>query len=397
MLSFLILLTTFFVLAPPVCAQESNVYLIKMFGCTYKPVERSQTGFRVRGVKGLVTALHGLADCEKITASSRRGLFLDQPLTIRKVDIDHDVALLSSPQLEAAGEGGLEVADTVALEPLQIVTVYGHPYGIASLETPLTLRKPTVKTLKDLVPPNTLSFLKDRKSPNHHINVLNLSGNLLPGHSGAPILDSRGRVVAVANGGLKEGFAGICWAIPFQDVEWDEVLTSLKALRLLDPTILFASDAIPPKLSDEIKTEFCEQLSTVVDASRIGFISIVGADCCQDGRFYSKEKLSVWGRGFVRPDDPDGPSVTFVILGGNNIFQVKSQYYDWASKVVTCFPSWKREESAADGYKYYIFREKDEGPSIEVSYNLEPSQKTGTLNLFLKVESPHTPSKRPTP
>src|ERR1044072_1511380 len=184
MLRFPLLLAMVLLLASASSAQEANVYLVKMFDCAHQPVERSQTGFRVRGVKGLITALHGVADCQRIMASSKKGLLLDEPLSIRKIDVDHDVALLSSPQLDRAQDEGFEVAENVIWSALVMVKVYGHPYGISSLETVLTVRNPPIEILKDLIPASSLSILKEPSSPNHLIKVLNLQGNLLPGQIG---------------------------------------------------------------------------------------------------------------------------------------------------------------------------------------------------------------------
>ena len=53
-----------------------------------------------------------------------------------------------------------------------MVKVYGHPYGISSLETTLTLRNPPLRPLKDLVPAAPLFTLKDP-----HVGVLGAAQN----------------------------------------------------------------------------------------------------------------------------------------------------------------------------------------------------------------------------
>jgi trypsin-like peptidase len=380
----LILLAVLLLCTSAAHAQEENIYLIKIFDCTYKPVERSQTGFRVRGVKGIITALHGVADCRKITASSRKGLFLDEPLTVVKIDADHDMALLSSPQLERAESEGLDVARNVAWDSLGTVKVYGHPYGIGNLETTLSLRNPPLTQLKELIPPPLLSTLKERRSPNHLVNVLNLQGNLLPGHSGAPVLDSRARVVGVANGGLKEGFAGISWAMPFKDIDWDNVGSGsrLRTLAQLDPNLLFTADTLPAMLSDDVDRDFCGQLSRVIAESRTGFIALAGnpTDEAKAGVFNSKIKIPGANYGFVRPNI----SVIYPMYRTDKIGQVEARYYDLAAKVSVCFQDWKHKEKSITGYKRYMFRENDKSTMIEISYNLEPN-KNNQHTLLLEV------------
>jgi hypothetical protein len=392
MFKILILLGILVVNAPLSRAQDEYVYLVKMFGCAHSPTERSQTGFRVRGLKGLVTALHGVADCQKVTASSRKGLFLDQPLTLVKIDVDHDVALLSSPQLDASGSDGLEVSGRVIWQSLESVTAFGHPYGISSLETTLTLRNPPLTPLKDLVPADPLSVLKERRSPNHLINVLSLQGNLLPGHSGAPILDTENRVIGIANGGLKEGFAGISWAIPFKDIDWDSPSSGgrLKALAKLDPNILFAADATH---IDDPPNEFCAQLSKVITASRTGFISIVGDSFGKDivGNF--KSNVDIPGSDFNVVQPPR--SAQYQMYGANEIGTVDRQFYSLATRLSACLPGWEQKEyldkyrPAWPWYKHYVLREQKGGPTVEaeMSLFLHPPQ-LNKYYLQLKIYSP---------
>src|SRR4051812_19891114 len=61
---------------------------------------RSQTGFRLVGTAGIVTALHGVVDANQITARpSVAGMRVTKPLKIIKVDIEHDLALISSAEV----------------------------------------------------------------------------------------------------------------------------------------------------------------------------------------------------------------------------------------------------------------------------------------------------------
>lgn len=375
MLKCLTLITIFLSAASVSRGQDEHVYLIKMFDCAHKPIERSQTGFRARGMEGIITALHGVADCRRITASNRKGLLLDQPLTIKRIDRDRDIALLSSQQIDSAGDGGLEVAGSVVWESLGTVRVYGHPYGISSLETTLTLRNPPLKPLRDLVPAAPLSILRERNSPNHLISVLNLQGNLLPGHSGAPILDQRGRVVAVANGGLREGFAGISWAVPFQDIEWENAGSRLKLLAQLDPNVLFAADALPATPIEESEKDFCGQLSRIIAESKTDFISIIGDPHSEDLRGIFKSKVILPGaiKSYIFPS---ASTLTYTMYEWNQVARVESQYYSLVAKVSACLPKWERKEEkdASRGRnksRQYKFRENEKGVYIVVEYNLE--------------------------
>jgi hypothetical protein len=388
MIKCLMLSAALLMFAPAALAQDEHVYLIKMFDCTHKPVERSQTGFRVQGLKGIITALHGVADCRRVTAS-KKGLLLDQPLSVKQIDKDRDVALLSSEQVDGAPGGGLSVAEDVVWETLRDVKVYGHPYGISNLDTTLILRNPPLKTLKDLLPAAPLSTLKERRSPNHLIKVLSLQGNLLPGHSGAPILDSRGRVVGVANGGLKEGEVGISWAIPFKDIEWEEAGGKLKELALLNPEVLFSFDALPAQQLDEANDETCEQLSKLLAEAKTGFISIVG-EPSGESSFKSKILLPGASHGYLYPKQYAG----FFLFRSDKAQNVAAQYYHWVSRVSKCFPNFEQKEldtGLTPKHLRSLFREKGNSPVIEVSYNLVLVPNSGyndyALNLFIYTAS----------
>jgi hypothetical protein len=82
--------------------------------------------------------------------------------------------------------------------------------------------------------------MQDRGSPFYKAKVLSIQGQLLPGDSGAPILDSQNRVLAIADGGLKGGFAGISWAVPMNSLKWeDDPVQTLARLRKLKPDAVF--------------------------------------------------------------------------------------------------------------------------------------------------------------
>jgi hypothetical protein len=70
------------------------------------------------------------------------------------------------------------------------------------------------RTLRDIVPQSVADELRNLGSPDPNIDITDIEGHLLPGHSGAPILNSSGQVVAIADGGLENGAVGVSWGIP---------------------------------------------------------------------------------------------------------------------------------------------------------------------------------------
>lgn len=243
---------------PPDFQASPHIYRLKIEGCQFDPNPRALTGFRIQGQTGIVTALHGVADCETASALSDNGTyFID--LTIRAVDIAHDVAIVWSDHEDQSDTVGLRQADinSIAQTQWRELHVVGYPLGLVE-------QKPTTKvavidktSLAALVPDiyQTEPF-KARNSPSLDISVFNVEAHLLPGHSGAPVLTPDDRVIGVANGGLENGGVEISWAIPWNEIKWrpiGDVQREVDALTHSDPQkALFFSNTYWKNESEEI-------------------------------------------------------------------------------------------------------------------------------------------------
>ena len=124
----------------------------------------------------------------------------------------------------------------------QQLTIIGHPYGIDTHIATLKLGTPRLKLLKLLVTRKVFDLFDIRQSPSLEINVLKIEDVIVSGYSGAPLFNQNDNVVAIANGGLEQGFAKICWAIPAQDIEWSSPSkgNALRSLTENSPTELFS-------------------------------------------------------------------------------------------------------------------------------------------------------------
>lgn len=232
------------------------VYRLKIGGCTFDPTDRRQTGFQVQGTVGIVTALHGVADCKTVSAIADDGVIFTN-LVIAAVDIDHDIALLTSSDLASLPTDGLAVSMVASTEiltaPLRIV---GYPLGLDKQDVDLIESVRDIEPLDGVIPDDEESpaFLK-RKSPDIDIDVLNLQAQLLPGHSGAPVLDDANGIVAVGDGGLRGGTVGRSWAIPWQAVKLESVDIvavgkKLAELATKDITALSFSSTYPGQVAN---------------------------------------------------------------------------------------------------------------------------------------------------
>lgn len=226
-----LLLFTFWLTGISLQAQEPNpdefVFRILSGKCPNSE-DTTLTGFRVQDQTGIVTALHGVVNCNIINAvSNAENSNVHKNLQILQADVERDVAILGYPNMpvELSDNRGFQViTESLSIQPLpdegrDVITV-GYPYGIQELLTNqfLRVRVNQLARLGDLLGSNELaSNLSERKSPNPDINVLSLEGNLEPGLSGSPILLDN-KVIAVGNGGLKQGASSIGWAIPWSDI-----------------------------------------------------------------------------------------------------------------------------------------------------------------------------------
>ena len=231
------------------------VYRLKIGNCTFDPADRRQTGFQVQGTVGIVTALHGVADCQTVSAITDDGVVFTD-LVIAAVDIDHDVALLTSSDLAGLPTDGFAVSQ---LAPTEILTaslrIVGYPLGLDKQDVDLIESVRDIEPLDGVIPDEeeSTAFLK-RKSPDIDIEVLNLQAQLLPGHSGAPVLDAVNGLVAVGEGGLRGGTVGRSWAIPWQAVKLESVEIGavgkkLAELAAKDISVLAFSSTYPGQVA----------------------------------------------------------------------------------------------------------------------------------------------------
>src|SRR5690606_22341794 len=259
-----------------------------------------------------VTALHGIVGCSDITALSDAGPET-RGLTITWVDVQRDVAVVAAPGLQTSG--GLKVAATYDPERLQVI---GYPRGRTSqIPTPSvieTVKEPLINMVSE---EPEKDILLERASPSVYIDVLNLHADVVPGHSGAPILTADRQVVGVVDGGLEEGAVSIAWAIPWSDIEWvaaEEAEAELLRLAALNPELALSFSStlytradvkeIPlPELSEQSLDSYRFRMQASVDS--LGGVPNMSGDVIFEGS-YSKQEISapVLGRrgtnGFIK-------------------------------------------------------------------------------------------------
>lgn len=192
----------------------------KVYRLTCKPGNRIFSGFdgNVEGVPGIITALHGVAGCNKVLASNLSDSFSD--LRLAKVNIRKDLAFLTSSKLKSASKPALRIDSGFMGRGLRVV---GYPQAVIGQKSHELAPQPDpTEMLRFILSPGVIPEFEKRNSPHPDEIVLSLTGALQHGYSGGPVLTEDGTVVAVADGGLGEGAYEIGWAIPVQQVRWDD-------------------------------------------------------------------------------------------------------------------------------------------------------------------------------
>jgi S1-C subfamily serine protease len=203
-------------------AARSVVQVIST-GCVgEEDVLRSGSGF-VLGKDGMiVTDLHVVAGCTDYQVKYQ-GLGQEKgqekAATLVHVLKARDLALLKVDD-PPPGVPGLQLS-AAAPQITDKLRVIGFPLGLgaydsAPLEVTLAQAKPELQLALDDQAREELNSLG---YPALDTQVVRVDGNLLPGDSGAPLIDWQGNVAGIGDGGLERGTVGLGWATQPQYVK----------------------------------------------------------------------------------------------------------------------------------------------------------------------------------
>ncbi len=227
-------------------AQTSqNIYRLVISECGGASGRYVQSAFKLSGTGTLFTALHGVAGCSSIEAYDFRGApaFDGRKFKITRADVPHDVAeLVSDPALPT--QGGF-VGAAREPTPFELLLVYGFPSGrVISRGTEVHVADPPLISLNSWpMNDDVRNALHSRMSPDPgKVDFVDIDGTLLPGHSGAPLLNSAHQVVAVADGGLEGGKDNRAWAVPWSRIQLGSFDQAASGQLGRAPAVLFAYD-----------------------------------------------------------------------------------------------------------------------------------------------------------
>lgn len=184
-------------------------------GKTVKKISNA-SGWCWKDSRHIITDLHVVAGIpnENIRISTNKGL-KESGAKVEKVLYEADLALLL---LDV--DLGLVPLDLQDADPnsKNEFSVWGFPHGIDDMagdEIRFSRSLTSAPTLNSIVNGNELKFTLEKQGyPLPKANILRISSTIQPGHSGAPIFAENGKVVGIADGGLREGTARLNWAMP---------------------------------------------------------------------------------------------------------------------------------------------------------------------------------------
>lgn len=187
--------------------------VVQVFGddCPGAAAARVGSGFLWDRADRAVTALHIVGGCRAV-----RVLFQD--IGMREARVERSLVARDLTVLQVVNPPSVRALpiSTDVPPPNQRVWVYGYGGGRATREDRelrVTDANRATPLLEHAVDPAVRSELLQLRAPALDTEVLRVEGFLLPGDSGAPVLDARGRVVAIGSGGLQRGTIGAGWAV----------------------------------------------------------------------------------------------------------------------------------------------------------------------------------------
>jgi S1-C subfamily serine protease len=177
--------------------------------------DRIATGFTWRDTDTAVTAWHVVAGCRNLTVYYQ-GAKVSRRAHIVKLRRYADLALLS---VDNAPPTPPLVEETIDLPVNTDLETLGFPLKTANISsTRLDLRLGGSKLSEIVTDAALQDHIAQLGFPSLDLRIVPIEGHLLPGLSGAPIFDSAGKVVAIGDGGLANGAAGISWGIPASEL-----------------------------------------------------------------------------------------------------------------------------------------------------------------------------------
>lgn len=235
-------------------------YSVKNKSGKVEPKAGTATGFCWQDPLYVVTALHAVAGVTEIKIFKNDGS--STTAKVVKALLEADLALL-------------KLTSDLGLKPLALAevnanagksyTIWGFPHAVYKIqdhEVRLSRSVETSPVLDDIINGDDLKYqLEKQKYPSTRAKILKIGSTIQPGQSGAPLFTSDGKVVGIADGGLRGGTALLNWGMPAHyyvprlSTSQDLIPNTVS----LQSSLYSSSTTIPEDATDEEVIEIIEQ------------------------------------------------------------------------------------------------------------------------------------------
>lgn len=181
----------------------------------------------------VVTALHAVQGCDTVPYVKSEAKKDGSPARIQNRHLESDLALLKMDR--DLGLNALKAVTSIP-NPEDRFFLYGYPQFARSMDGGILMFKwgiggTPVTTLDRAFRDTDLTALLNGQSfPTADTQILKIESPIKSGHSGSPVFDAEGRVVAIVDGALLDGVSGANWSIP-ASIYLEELRTSQDVYR----------------------------------------------------------------------------------------------------------------------------------------------------------------------
>jgi len=232
----------------------------------------------------------------------------------------HDLALLTvtaPPNITPLRVG------TTPPGPGAKLVAWGYPVAVRGLLDTELRRRATSGTLDDLVNNSIRQQITAAGMPDPQSAVLFLEGgHLLPGHSGAPLINASDEVAGIADGGLERGAVEISWAIPADRLQDLAGSTEPIPAAGTNADVLFAADLVDATDLTSFDTG-AETTDTAVPVRRAEVAPNTSSFACGNASFV-KVRTRSFSELIETADDVAG--LQQLVISSGNMLQPNDQY-----------------------------------------------------------------------
>ncbi len=273
---------------------------------------RAASGFVWEDNRLVVTSLHAVPAGLDIVVKCKGASF---PARVAGVLSDADLILLQTDSPTSCiplNQGQMSSQKPGFGEALYTLGYFESSQAMTSRD--MTKQHASPEVLRHLAQGEALQLLKKYGIPDLDLDIYYVQGGLLPGYSGAPVVDRDNRLVGIVDGGLNKGMSNYNWVIPATN------------LNRLTGKMQAGDTAIPPEVAIMQGILFSSPSANTGDVDVIAF-----SQNDRDFRFIQTKTSSLLELALTS-DDPEG-IVSLLNSYANAVGLSEDQYYEMADRL----------------------------------------------------------------